>query len=312
MVSKSPFDEDTVATAAWLYYEVNLTQQQIADRFKVSRPTVVRMLQSARDLGLVEIRLTRALPDAVAAGLRLETHLAGTSVTRVVVGDADGKQSAASAAGRYIDSNLRSDDILGVGWSTTLSVIDNASSPKQLPSRVVQLVGSVGPASRADGYEIALRMARQWDVPVSTIPAPVFATDARTARSLRDDPVVAETMSWFDRCTICLIGIGTVSPESTMVDTGYLAFDDLALVESQGGVADMLAWYVDKDGMPVPTPWANRVMGASLDQLRGMKNVVAVAAGPTKKQAAVGAIRSGVINTLVVDRSLARELEGAL
>lgn len=312
MISKSSLSEDTVATAAWLYYEANLTQQQIAQRFKVSRPTVVRMLQTARDLGLVEIRLTRALPDAVATGLRLERELAETSVTRVVVGDADGKQAAAAAAGRYLGSNLSRDDILGVGWSTTLALIDNISAPKEVPLRVVQLVGSVGPASRADGYEIALRMARQWDIPASTIPAPVFAADARTAQSLRADPVVAETMSWFESCTIALIGVGTVSPESTMVDTGYLAIDDLALVENGGGVADMLASYVDKEGSPVATPWTDRVMGASLDELCGMDNVVAVAAGPGKKQAVIGAIRSGVINTLVVDRALARELEGEL
>jgi deoxyribonucleoside regulator len=303
--------DDTIATAVWLYYEADLTQQQIADRLNVSRPTVVRMLQKARDIGLVEIRLTRALPDSVATGLRLERHLAEASVTRVIVGDADGKQAAANAAGRYLSATLTDDDVVGVGWSTTLSMISNLGVPDKLPQRLVQLVGSIGPTSRTDGYEIAVRIARQWGVPVSTIPAPVFAADAHTAQSLRSDPVVAETLSWFERCTVAVVGIGTVSPESTMVDIGYLSISDLSLVENQGGVADMLARYIDKDGIPLVTPWDDRVMGASVDQLRRTPNVIAVAAGPGKKQAVVGALRSGVINTLVVDASLAAELEGA-
>lgn len=301
--------ENEVATAAWLYYEGDLTQQQIADRFGVSRPTVVRMLKAARDLGLVEIRLTQQLPDAIAHGLRLEAQLSDTSVRRVIVGDGDGKQAAASAASRHVVSMIRGHDILGVGWSTTLSHIAGLSGVREPPKRVVQLVGSVGPNSRADGTEIALRLAREWDVPVSTIPAPVITADARTAESLRGDPVVGETLGWFDRCTIALVGIGTVLPESTMVDTGYLSVSDLDHVADLGGVADMLGWYVDKEGFPVPLPWADRIMAASLTQLSAIDNVVAVASGSGKRQAVAGAIRANAIDTLIIDRALARELE---
>jgi len=304
--------DDLVVTAAWLYYDAGLAQRQIAERLGVSRPTVVRMLQTARDVGLVEIRLTQPLPEATAAALDLEARLADTEVRRVVVATGEGKQSAASAAGRYLVKRIANDQVLGVGWSTTLALIDGISTVEEPPRWVVQLVGSVGPASRADAYEIALRLARMWGVSAATLPAPVFATDARMADSLRKDPVVAETYGWFDKCTIALVGIGTVSPESTMVDAGYLTVEDLEGVDAAGGVGDVLGWYFDKDGNPVPTSWSDRLIGATLDQLSAVENVVAVASGPSKIQAVVGAIRSVIINTLVIDRALARDLDGAL
>ncbi len=301
-----------MVTAAWLYYEANQTQQQIADRLGVSRATVVRLLRVARDEGLVEIRVTRPLPDAMAVGLELEKRLAGTSVRTVVVADGEGKQAAAAAAGRYVAATVHRSCILGVGWSTTLALIDGVSQVADPPQRVVQLVGSVGPASRADGYEITLRLARTWGVPASTIPAPVIAADARTARALLEDPIVAETTKWFDQCTMALIGIGTVSCESTMIETGYLDVEDLQGTESAGGIGDVLGWYFDEDGQPVSTPWSDRVIGASLDQLKGIENVVSVAAGQDKCHAAVGAIRAGVVDTLIVDSALAHALVAAL
>ena len=46
-----------VARAAWLYYAEELTQSQIADRLGVSRSTVIRLLQKAKQTALVTITL---------------------------------------------------------------------------------------------------------------------------------------------------------------------------------------------------------------------------------------------------------------
>ena len=50
-------DLDLVVRAAWLYYEDGLTQAQIATRLFVSRQTVGRLLESARQHGIVRIEL---------------------------------------------------------------------------------------------------------------------------------------------------------------------------------------------------------------------------------------------------------------
>jgi DNA-binding transcriptional regulator LsrR (DeoR family) len=299
---------DHVVTAAWLYYHEDQTQQQIAKRLGVSRATVVRLLQTAREDGLVEIRVTQPLPTPLAAALELEELLSDTSVQRVVVAESSGKQAAATAAGRYLSGVVTAQDVLGVGWSTTLARIDGISNVGKPPQRVVQMVGSVGPASKADGYEIALRLARTWGVPVSTIPAPVIAADERTAQLLIEDPVIAEAVGWFDRCSLALIGVGTVSPESTMVDTGYLKAEDLHSISAAGAVGDVLGRYFDREGNVVATRWEERIIGATIEHLCAMRNVVIVAAGTDKVDATMGAIRSSVVNTLVVDSDLAGAL----
>ena len=52
-------DEGTeqLMTAAVMYYEQSASQQEIALQLGVSRPTVSRLLQRARDLGIVQIEI---------------------------------------------------------------------------------------------------------------------------------------------------------------------------------------------------------------------------------------------------------------
>ncbi|HMS35854.1 MAG TPA: MarR family transcriptional regulator, partial [Arachnia sp.] len=64
-----PIDVDLVVRAAWLYYEDGLTQAQVAARLFVSRQTVGRLLESARQHGIVRIELD---PASLAA-MRLAT-----------------------------------------------------------------------------------------------------------------------------------------------------------------------------------------------------------------------------------------------
>ena len=68
---KSAPDPYLLGKVSALYYLRHHTQQEIAERLRVSRPTVSRLLQEARDLGYVQI--TVASPRGL--HLDLETSL---------------------------------------------------------------------------------------------------------------------------------------------------------------------------------------------------------------------------------------------
>jgi predicted DNA-binding protein (UPF0251 family) len=48
-------EEDAIKKATWLYYHRKLTQQQIAQKLGISRPTVVRLLRRASVEGLAKL-----------------------------------------------------------------------------------------------------------------------------------------------------------------------------------------------------------------------------------------------------------------
>lgn len=305
-------NQDLLLKIAWLYYMEGLTQGEIAQRVSLSRPTIVRMLQQAREEGLIEIRLTRPLPQTTILETELEKTFAAYGLREVIVANVTSEQpkvAVAQAAGNYLQRVLRSNDILGVGWSTTLSYIPVYFTPGQYtPARIVQLVGSVGKMPGANAYEIAIQLGTLLNAPVEHMPAPVIVESAAVREALLRDPTTRRTMEWARQCNLGLVGIGEVSADSTMIQTNYLTAQDLKEVAEKNGVGDILSRYYDINGQEVPTHWQDRIMGLDLAEVSQIDNLIGVAAGVEKSLAVLGALRGGYINTLVVDIPLAQEL----
>jgi DNA-binding transcriptional regulator LsrR (DeoR family) len=93
-----------------------------------------------------------------------------------------------------------------------------------------------------------------------------------------------------------------------MIQTGYLKSQDLEFVAANAGIGDILGHYYDINGQEIYTPWQDRIMGMSLEQLAEIENVIGVAAGKEKSLAVLGALRGGYINTLIVDMPLAESM----
>jgi DNA-binding transcriptional regulator LsrR (DeoR family) len=59
------------------------------------------------------------------------------------------------------------------------------------------------------------------------------------------------------------------------------------------------------DGLFIDDEWSRRTISISLDALRRVPRVMAIAAGSTKVAAVLGALRSGVLHVIVTDRPTA-------
>ena len=68
---KTQYKSTILVEAAKLYYEHQLSQLEISKKFKVSRPTVSRLLNQARNTGIVKIEII----DPSEVGTQLEATL---------------------------------------------------------------------------------------------------------------------------------------------------------------------------------------------------------------------------------------------
>ena len=107
----------TLVQVARLYYEENLSQQQIADRLGVSRPLIAQYLQRARDAGIVRIQIIDQ--DDVCAKLAraLENETCVQHVTVVPnphVSQELAVRAVAAAAADFLSDQVRDDDTVGL------------------------------------------------------------------------------------------------------------------------------------------------------------------------------------------------------
>ena len=177
---------------AWLYYVEQLGQQEIADRLRVSRMRVTRLLQRARDEHIVEIRImTSSEP-----WLAMEREITATFGLRdAVIIPSDGgerlRQHLAQAAAAYLERILRDDDVLGIGSGATLSEIPvfvrRSSHPRCL---VVELIGGLSRTDRTiNPYDCSWRLAEALGARSEHLQVPAMVESAAIAQILLEDTV---------------------------------------------------------------------------------------------------------------------------
>lgn len=302
-----------IAKAAVLYYDEGCAQQAIAERLDVSRPTVSRMLERARQLGIVTI--TVAPPAGLGeADLRLEASLEAAYELRevVVVPPGEGvNMRLGAAAASYLARVVQPDDVVGVTWGRTLRELVRAVRPAEARAAcVVQTLGGIGPANDAThAADIPRRLAERLGADLLLLPVPGLVGSEAARDVLLDDPQVRAAFDGHARLTMAVVGIGGIETNplfGTGLGDGLALPPDLpATLREAGAVGDVALRYFDAEGAPVATPLDARLVGASFAQLRAVKHVVGVAGGEGKREAIRGALRGGLLDVLVTDADTA-------
>lgn len=127
------------------------------------------------------------------------------------------------------------------------------------------------------------------------------------ARELRGDPSLADAVGVFGSLTVAAVGVGAWDPPSSAV------FDELTASEradlaSLRTTADICGIVFDDKGQVVTSPVTERVVGITLDELRRVPEIIAIAGGRDKVAAIAAGLRSGLVSTLVTDTHTARRL----
>ncbi len=293
------------------YYEDDATQEQIARRFRLSRPKVSRLLQQARDSGVVRISVQR--PEGGCPDLErgLEERFELDEAVLAPRDRAPVLERIGAAAASYFARTVQPDDVVGLSWGTSLREFASRLPHLDLPGvTVVQLIGGLGSLdSGVKGAELARRVAERCGARPRILQAPgVVATPAVKA-ALLSDREVSQSLELGRRATVALIGLGVPRAASALFGReGLLTRKDLDAILARGAVADVCLRYFDPAGRPVETSFEGRVLGIELPAFLAIPRRVAVAGGPEKVPAIRAALAGRLVNVLVSDEDTARAL----
>ena len=302
---------------ARLYHEQGLPQSEIAASLHLSQPTVSRLLKRAEQEQIV--RVTISVPPGVYTNLE-EALITTFGLRDAVVADCvrdDDDESVTRELGRaaayYLEATLDQGECIGVSsWSSTiLSMVDVMRQiPRPIDAQVIQILGGAGePQAKVHAAYLASRLAELVRGKVMFLPAPGLVDSAKVRQVLMSDSSIHEVIKLFDKITLALVGIGTVEPSPLLASSGNIFSDEeLDTLRENGAVGDILYRFFDAEGNAVQTPLADRVTGMDLDQLQRVKRVVGIAGGARKFAAIRGALKGGLINTLITDRFTAERL----
>jgi DNA-binding transcriptional regulator LsrR (DeoR family) len=307
----SEFD-DLIAWAAWLYYVDELTQNEIAAELDVSRATIVKLLQDARERGAVEIRVNR---DAVSR-TKLARALAaafGLKAAHVIpeASDASLTRRLGEAGARVLARELQEGDIVGVAWGrTVMAVAESMAAPEMGGTyTVVQVCGSSpGGAPEFSPELCSSVLASRIRARCANLLAPAVLSSLKLRELLLKEPPIINQFKLIASATRVLFGVGHVAREAT-VRAAHLASDaEIDAYVRRGAVGVLLGRFIDREGRHIQGDLDGRMIGITLEELKKLPNRLCVAGGPEKIEALRAALVGGHITQLVTNAGSAAAL----
>src|SRR5919198_6028035 len=297
------------ATVARRYYREGVSKSDIAAELGLSRFKVARLLDRARESGLVRIEIDAPGEIDLDLSVRLRTahDLRHCVVIAAPEDDDDLLRTALGRAATDLLSEIAEPgDVLGVAWARSL--MSMRTSLTRLPAcDVVQLTGALSSPAGDSSIELVRDLARRSNGQGFFYYVPMVLPDAATARVLRAQPDVARAIERFGDVTKAVIGVGAWQRGlSTVVDA--LTEQERRQIYDLGVRGELSGVQIDGEGNPVTTPLTDRVIGIEATQMRAVPEVIAVAYGTAKVDAVRAGIRGGFIKSLVTHTSMASGL----
>jgi DNA-binding transcriptional regulator LsrR (DeoR family) len=302
----SPRSHEQLAEAARLYYVDDLPQNEVARRLGTSRSNVSRILQAARETGVVKFRIQYPL----ARSAQLEAALVETfGVREAIVLDAGSGSSVLDRVGelaaRWLVEHLVDGSTIAVSWGASLqSLTGHVDTDRAHDIDVVQLGGELGMDPRLSGHEHVRELAARIGGEYSYLHAPAIVTTTDCATSLRDSHDIGLQLKRAAAADLAVVGVGGFRTgfSENLLRSGVVepALRDELIAADPAG--DVIARFLDDDGAELDTPMRDRVLAIELDELRRIPTVVGVLSGRDKGRALRAAMRGDLLDVVVTDQ----------
>lgn len=311
-MSGNPKETDDLIQATWLYHIGQMSQEEVSRRMGLSRFKVLRLLQEARDLGLVRVTIehettgTLALADRLAARFGLiEVQVAPDTGGDPVAG----RRAVGQVAAGWLARIGREGDVtIGVGWGRTVAAMADALTGLRNPGLCfVSLMGSMTHTSATSPFDVCLRLAALTGGRAVFLPAPFLADSPADAAVIRGQRMVREALDVAKAAEHMVISVGECTPEALLQAKGVLTMGEVATLSAVGAVADTTGKFFTANGEVAETDLNARAPSIGLEDLH-RSDVMVLSSGRSKARALRAVLAAGFVNRLIVDEALALAL----
>ncbi|MBB6637444.1 sugar-binding transcriptional regulator [Cohnella thailandensis] len=297
---------------AKMYYQLDYSQQEIANKFGISRPTVSRFLQQAKEEGYVQIKILDPYENNGTLAAQLERKF---GLKRAVIfsvpqyEDAIVKKYLGIAAADYLNETVKDDDIIATTWGTTLyEVAINLQGKFTKNVKVVQLNGGVSHSeTNTYAHEIVHLFGKAFHTNPHFIPLPAIVDHYMVRQTIESDRHIRKTLELGKRANIAVFTVGVPTEDSVLIKANYFNEPELKLIQ-ESGAGDICSRYFDLEGKIISEELNERTIGIGLEELGQKEQSILVAGGSKKVAGIYGALKGKYTNVLITDQCTAKYL----
>lgn len=292
--------------AATLYYDKKMTQQEIAERMKLSRQTVSKLLNDAVREKIVEITIHN--PERTREDLRKSICKVFGIENCVIcsVGSEDDsirRLMTVKAAVQYIlPTIMRGSQKIALSWGRTIQAfIDLLPDTQTTGNTVFPLFGATDHETACfSSNELARALADKIDARLRCAWFP-YRTDCKEdCDLLKKLSYYRKMQNLWSSADLVIMGIGNTETLDNLEKTfGYSE-------KHSQVIGDIATHFFDKNGQLIHL--YDNTLCATESDIRNAGQTIAIACGNEKAEAIAGALRTKMIQTLITDEYTAKQV----
>ncbi len=309
---------------AHLFYIESKTQTEISKMLNLSRPTIIKLLNEARQEHIVRIQI--AQPRQANAFLQKEIDLRQfLDIEDVKIASAPSDNSdilrdrIGMTAANYLLNLMKSGNRVGIGWGRTLRCLVEKIQPVPTIKDIewIPLLGGLQTNEEFTFFANSLCDQLSRNFPQSLIHylyAPIIASNATIARTFLDSMPIRKLLQKAQELDIAVIGIDGDPRHSALMhavmrtDSDAFSQHDLQELNEKQVVGNICARFYNIHGEICAAHVDARVIAADTQALKKTPVVIAAAGGSNKVDAIIGGARSKLYNVLITDEYTAHAL----
>ncbi|GKQ42382.1 deoxyribonucleoside regulator [Companilactobacillus sp. RD055328] len=298
--------------AAHLYYESEYSQEKIAKELNVSRPTVVRLLQYAKESGIVKV----VISDPCERIQQLEEEIKSKyklSKVKVVPTPNNNYDDIVNKLGEdaadLLESIVEDEDIIGVSWGQTMNAVAKHLRPQSVKNvEIVELKGNVTYTTAPIYAEtVLMEFGKAFNTSPYKLPLPVIFENQETHDLVLQERYINSLIKKGKDSNIALFTVGTVRDKALLFKTGYFTEKEINYLK-ENSTGDICSRFFTSDGSIAWPQLDNRTVAIQLNDLKTKKYSILIAGGQHKVRPIKAALSGGYANVLVIDEQTAKSI----
>jgi len=306
--------DEFLSYIARLYHYRNQTQQEISKLVGISRPKVNRLLKEARERGIVRIWIDEKNDSfsELEESVRKTFNLYRVIICNSSIDDISIRRNLGVTGAKYLAENIRLFNSLAFSWGRTIwevvRSLEDSPVTNKYPIDIVQINGGTSQIfNDTESAEIGQTLARTLGGRYYFLHAPALMGSSKLCSAVMADKYISETLDRARNADVALIGIGSLR-DFALRKLRYISQTEFMNLEKSGIVGDISLRFFDINGKKVNNFLNSRLIGLTLEEIKTIPHVVGIAGGNLKIDSILGALRTRIINVLIIDEKTAREV----
>lgn len=302
---------DLKVMAAYYYYKKKMNLSDIADKLKISRVTLNKLLKAAYDEGLVRIEIVDRnntlglieLEESVKERFQLKD-------IKIVDTFSDDPFSTtneiALAAAQLIDRKMENGIQISISWGRTLELMVNYLRGNNFIKdiKVYTLLGApeiIG--TQMQPNTIAHNLLRKYSGTGFVMNAPFVCETEAAAQTLMADKTFTSIVEGARQSDLTLVGIGPSPNENINKNLMRYDLQTIKELKATNVCGDICSSFYDIYGNLCQSPLCERFIKVGLNEIKKHRCVIGMAGGSHKIASILGALNGHYLDVLITDKN---------